>query len=131
MSSDAIGDFLTIIRNAIKVSHRTVTAPHSKIKQSIAEILKNEGFIRDFQVLDDGNNKRTLYITLKYVNGESVIHEITRISTPGRRMYQGFDALQHIIGKFGISIVSTNRGIVTNKQARELCVGGEVVCSVW
>lgn len=131
MSIDAIGDFLTIIRNGIKVSRRTVSAPHSSIKERIAQILKNEGFIRDFEVIDEGNNKKSLTVSLKYVQGESAIHEITRESTPSWRIYEGADELQHVIGKLGISIVTTNKGIMTDKQARESKVGGEVICSVW
>jgi small subunit ribosomal protein S8 len=131
MSIDAIGDFLTVIRNGISVSRRYVFVPHSKIKQRLAEVLKNEGFINDFQVIDEGNNKRVIKIVLKYIGGESAIHAIARVSSPGRKVYQGVDSLQHVIGKLGISIVSTNRGIMTNKEARERSVGGEVLCSVW
>jgi small subunit ribosomal protein S8 len=131
MAIDSIGDFLTIIRNGIKVSRRVVTAPHSAIKQNIAQILKDEGFIRDFEVIDEGDNKKVLAVHLKYVQGESAIHEITRVSTPSRRVYHAADQLEHIVGKLGISIVTTNKGVITNKRARELSVGGEVICSVW
>ena len=131
MISDAIGNFLTVIRNALKVSHRDLSVPHSKVKEAIASILKNEGFIRDFRVIDQENNKKSLHITLKYVQGESVIHEIKRISTPGRRIYQHVDDIKHVAGKFGISVVSTNRGMITNKEAKTLRVGGEILCSVW
>ena len=130
MAIDSIGDFLTIIRNGIKVSRRFVVAPHSKMKEKISDILKSEGFIMDFEIVDEGA-KKFLKIKLKYVDGESVIHQITRISSPSRRVYQGAKSLPHVVGKLGVSIVTTNRGIMTNKQARTLSVGGEVICSVW
>lgn len=131
MSVDAIGNFLAIIRNGLLVSKRFVVAPHSVIKSRIAEILLQEGFIKDFQMIEDETGKRSLKVYLKYVDGESVIHEITRISTPGKRTYRGTHSLGHVIGNLGISILSTNRGVITDKRARELSVGGEVLCTVW
>jgi small subunit ribosomal protein S8 len=131
MSVDAIGNFLTVIRNGLLVSKRFVIVPHSVVKSRIAEILLQEGFIRDFQVIEDETGKRSLKIYLKYVDGESVIHEITRVSTPGKRTYRGARSLGHVIGNLGISILSTNKGVLTDKRARELSVGGEVICTVW
>jgi len=131
MSVDAIGNFLTVIRNGLLVSKRFVVIPHSVIKSRIAEILLQEGFIKDLQMIEDEDGKRSLKIYLKYVDGESVIHEITRISTPGKRKYRGAGNLGHVIGNLGISILSTNKGLVTDKRARELSVGGEVICTVW
>lgn len=131
MSIDVIGNFLTIIRNGLMASKPFVQAPHSKMSLAIAQTLKEEGFIRNFEVADVDTVKKTIKIFLKYVGGESVIHEITRISTPGRRRYIGNGSIKPVIGGLGISILTTNKGIITNKKARELGVGGEVLCTVW
>jgi small subunit ribosomal protein S8 len=130
MSIDVIGDFLTVIRNGIMRSKPFVIVPYSREKHRIASLLKDEGFVRDVLVekADVGN---TIKVMLKYVNGESVIHEIDRVSTPGSRVYRGSANLGTVAGGFGVVIVSTNKGIITNKQARELAVGGEVLCTVW
>jgi len=131
MSVDAIGDFLTIIRNGLMASKPRVVVPYSKIKFEIATILKDEGFIRDCSVLDGQDNKKSIEIKLKYVDGESVIHEIDRVSKPGRRSYAGASSVKPVIGGLGLSILSTNRGVMSNLKARELNVGGEVICTVW
>ena len=131
MSIDAIGDFLTIIRNGLMASKRTVVAPYSKIKFEIVKILKNEGFIKDFEVVESQSHKKEIKISLKYVDGESVIHELVRESKPSRRVYEKSSQMKFVIGKLGISIVTTNKGIMTNKEAKQLAVGGEVICSVW
>jgi len=131
MSVDAIGDFLTIIRNGLMVSKLRIVAPHSRIKFEIATILKDEGFIRDCLVLDGQNDQKSIEIKLKYVGGESVIHEIERVSKPGCRSYAGTKGVKPVIGGLGISILSTSRGVMTNIKARELNVGGEVICTVW
>lgn len=131
MSIDAIGNFLTIIRNGVMVSKSFVVAPHSNMRTSIAQILKDEGFIRDFLVVEDNSPQKTIKILLKYVDGESVIHEITRMSKPGRRYYSSIKQVKPVIDGLGISVLSTNRGLLTNKQAKHLNVGGEVLCTVW
>lgn len=131
MSIDSIGDFLTVIRNGLMASKRSVIIPSSTIKESIANILKQEGFIKDFELINGDSIQKNLKIHLKYVDGESVIHEITRISTPGRRFYAKSDQIEPVVGKFGISILTTNKGIMTDKQAKDLSVGGEVICTVW
>lgn len=131
MVSDAIGDFLTVIRNGIMASKTVVVTPHSNMRFAIAKLLKEEGFIKDAIVLDEDPVKKQIKLFLKYVNGESVIHEIKRMSTPGRRWYSGAQTIKPVIGKLGISILTTNRGVVTNKQAKELGVGGEIICTVW
>lgn len=128
---DSIGDFLTIIRNGVMASKRQVTAPYSVLKQEIANILKDEGFIKDVAAVEQEGNKKNLVISLKYVGGESVIHEIDRVSTPGRRVYSSHALLKPVIGNLGISILTTSQGIMTNKQARQRNVGGEVLCTVW
>ncbi len=131
MSIDSIGDFLAIVRNGVLASKRVVVAPYSALKFEIARILKDEGFIKDVVVEDLEHNKKQIKVFLKYMKGESVIHEITRISTPGRRAYAGHGAFKPVIGNLGISIITTNQGVMTNKQARQRGVGGEVICTVW
>jgi len=131
MSVDTIGDFLTIIRNGLMVSKPFIVAPYSNMKFEVAKILKEEGFIKDCLVLEDDPKKKAIKVFLKYVDNESVIHEITRVSKPGRRFYAGSTSVKPVIGGLGISILSTNRGMMTNKKAKELRVGGEVVCTVW
>lgn len=131
MSIDAIGDFLTIIRNGIMASKPSVVAPHSNMREEIARILKDEGFIRDLVVSTDDSQKKQIKISLKYVDGESVIHEITRKSKPSRRLYSAMDQVKPVVGGLGISILTTNRGVVSHRTAKELNVGGEVLCTVW
>lgn len=131
MSIDAIGDLLTIIRNGLMASKRTAVAPYSKLKFEIVKILKDEGFIKDFEIVENDNSHKSIKVFLKYVDGESVIHEIVRESKPSRRMYEKASQMKYVIGKLGISIVTTNKGIMTNKRAKELAVGGEVICSIW
>jgi len=131
MSIDTVGNFLTIIRNGIMVTKKSVTAPYSKVKHEIATILEDEGFIRNFSIETSDKGFKTLKIVLKYVNNESVIHEITRISTPGIRVYEGVTNIKPVIGGLGITILSTNKGIITNRKAKSLSTGGEVLCTVW
>jgi len=126
MSIDTVGDFLTIIRNGIMVSKPFVIVPLSTMKHQIALLLKEEGFIRDVVVED-----RHMKVLLKYVGGESVIHEINRMSTPSKRLYTGGKSIKPVIGGLGISVVTTNKGIMTDKKAKALNVGGEVICTVW
>jgi len=130
MSVDTIGDFLTIIRNAVMVSKASIQVPFSKMRLAIAHILKAEGFIRDFDEIQDDNQKK-LRIILKYSSGESVIHAIDRVSKLGGRRYVGFRAIKPVSDGLGISILTTSRGVLTNKQAKKLGVGGEVICTVW
>jgi small subunit ribosomal protein S8 len=136
MSIDTIGDFLTVIRNGLSRAKPFVVVPYSGLKLAILETLKSEGFIRDYSMFEEDAVKKYLKIYLKYVDGESVIHEITRISKPGCRMYAqvrtaGKHKIKPVVGGLGVSIVTTNRGVMTHKKARELCVGGEVICTVW
>jgi small subunit ribosomal protein S8 len=130
MSIDTIGDFLTIIRNGLMVTKRSVSAPHSQMRQAVAQVLKDEGYIRDFKVTQD-DDKKTLVVNLKYVDGESVIHEITRVSKPGRRHYEGRKDLQPVIGGLGVAILTTSKGVMSDKLAQKNGVGGEVLCHVW
>lgn len=131
MSVDAIGNFLTIIRNGLMVAKPFIAAPYSKIKFEIAKILQDEGFIKDVVLVENDGIKKQIKIVLKYVEGESVIHELKRISKLGRRHYAGVSKIKPVIGGLGVSIISTNRGVITNKKAKELGVGGEVICTVW
>ena len=130
--SDPIADMLTRIRNANTAKHDTVDVPSSKMKLAIAQILLDEGYIKKYDILDDGAFK-TIHITLKY--GEDKNHQIItglkRISKPGLRVYAGKEELPKVLGGLGIAIISTNQGVVTDKKARELQVGGEVLAFVW
>lgn len=130
MSKDVIGDFLTIIRNGLMSSKSIVIAPYSSLKLEVANILKDEGFIRDAAVLEE-DSKKYIKVFLKYVNGESVIHEIKRISRPGRRNYKTATEVKPVIGGLGLSILTTSKGVISHKQAKDLGIGGEVICTVW
>jgi len=129
--TDPIADMLTRMRNAITAKHEDVLVPLSKEKKSIAEILLNEGYIKSFEIVDSKEGK-FLNIAIKYdENGNSVIYGLKRVSKPGLRVYAGADKLPKVINGMGISIISTNKGILTDKQAREAKVGGEVLAYVW
>ena len=130
--SDPIADMLTRIRNANAAKHDTVDVPSSKMKLAIAEILLEEGYIKKFDLVDDGAFK-TIHIALKYGadRNDKVISGIKRISKPGLRIYAGKEDLPKVLGGLGIAIISTNQGVVTDKKARELQVGGEVLAYVW
>lgn len=130
--SDPIADMLTRIRNANTAKHDTVDVPASKMKLAIAEILFNEGYIAKYDVIEDGNFK-TIRITLKYGadKNEKVITGLKRISKPGLRVYANKEDLPRVLGGLGTAIISTNHGVVTDKEARKLNVGGEVLCFVW
>ena len=130
--SDPIADMLTRIRNANTAKHDTVDVPSSKMKLAIAKILLDEGYIKAYDIIEDGNFK-TIQITLKYGadKNDKIITGIKRISTPGLRVYAGKDELPKVLGGLGIAIISTNQGVITDKEARKLNVGGEVLAFVW
>ena len=130
--TDPIADMLTRIRNANTAKHDTVDVPASKMKLAIADILVKEGFIKGYEVIEDGIFK-TIKITLKYGKDktEKIITGLKRISKPGLSVYAGKDELPRVLGGLGIAIISTNKGIVTDKEARKLQVGGEVLAFVW
>ncbi len=130
--NDPIADMLTRIRNANTAKHDTVDVPSSKMKLAIAQILLDEGYIKKFDMIEDGNFK-TIHITLKYGEdkNEKIISDIKRISKPGLRVYAGKEDLPKVLGGLGIAIISTNQGVITDKKARELQVGGEVLAFVW
>ncbi|MBP6062992.1 MAG: 30S ribosomal protein S8 [Fusobacteriaceae bacterium] len=128
--TDPIADMLTRIRNANAVMHEKVDMPHSNLKEKLAEILKEEGFISNFKVVTDGN-KKNIRVYLKYVGKERVIKGIKRISTPGRRVYSSVEDMPRVLSGLGIAIVSTSRGIVTDRVARKENIGGEILAFVW
>ena len=130
--SDPIEDMLTRIRNANTAKHDTVDVPSSKMKVAIADILEKEGYIAKYEIVEDGNFK-TIRITLKYGadKNEKIITGLKRISKPGLRAYVGKDDIPKVLGGLGIAILSTNQGIITDKEARKLQVGGEVLAFVW
>ncbi|MBO5158134.1 MAG: 30S ribosomal protein S8 [Lachnospiraceae bacterium] len=132
MTNDPIADMLTRIRNANTAKHDTVDVPASKIKLAIADILVEEGYIAKYDIVEDGNFK-TIRITLKYGadKNEKIISGLKRISKPGLRVYASKENLPKVLGGLGIAIISTNKGIVTDKVARQLNVGGEVLAFVW
>lgn len=132
MMMDPIADMLTRIRNANTAKHDTVDIPASRMKISIAQILLEEGYINKYEIIDDGDFK-SIHITLKYGanKSERIISGIKRISKPGLRVYAGKDELPRVLGGLGIAIISTNQGVITDKKARELNVGGEVLAFVW
>ena len=130
--SDPIADMLTRIRNANTAKHDTVDIPASKMKLAIAEILFNEGYIKKYEVVEDGNFK-SIRVTLKYGKdkNEKIITGLKRISKPGLRVYAGKDELPRVLNGLGVAIISTNNGVITDKEARKLNVGGEVLAFVW
>ena len=130
--SDPIADMLTRIRNANTAKHDTVDVPASKIKTEIARILLDEGYIKAYEIVEDGVVK-TIKITLKYGvdKNQKVISGLKRISKPGLRVYAGVENMPKVLGGLGIAIISTNKGIVTDKEARAMNVGGEVLAFVW
>ena len=132
MVNDSIADMLTRIRNAQTARHETVSVETSIMKKSIAQILLDEGYIAAFEEVDSGKTNKDLVITLKYVNkNQKVITGLKRISKPGRRIYAGCEELPKVLGGLGIVIVSTSKGVMTDKEARKLGIGGEVLAYVW
>lgn len=127
--SDPISDMLTRIRNAQRAEKTVVTMPSSKLKRAIAEVLKDEGYIEDFSVQDE-NNKPVLEIGLKYYAGRPVIEKIERVSRPGLRIYKGMNDIPRVMNGLGVAIVSTSKGVMTDRRARANGVGGEILCIV-
>ena len=131
--NDPIADMLTRIRNANMAKHDTVDIPSSRMKRAIADILLDEGYIRALDVVEDSRGFETLHITLKYGadRNDKVLSGLKRISKPGLRVYAGTEELPRVLGGLGVAIISTNQGVITDKKARELQVGGEVLAFVW
>lgn len=131
MMTDPIADMLTRIRNAVQIKSEKVDIPASRIKVEVAKILKDEGFIKSYKIIKD-KRQGILRITLKYTEtNESVINGLKKISKPGRRMYVGKDNISKVMGSVGISIITTSKGILTDRECRVKGVGGEVLCYVW
>lgn len=134
--TDPIADMLTRIRNGLMAGHSVVAMPNSKVKSAIAEILKSEGFIDDFEIADSENPAfKTLRINLKYVgerrDRQSVISGLERVSTPGRRVYTKKREIPWVLSGLGVAILSTPKGVMSGRKARQLGVGGEILCKVW
>ena len=128
--SDVIADMLTRIRNANSARHETVDVPASNMKKAIADILLEEGYIKGYQVIEDGK-QGIIKITLKYIGKKQVIQGLRRVSKPGLRIYSGCEDMPKVMNGLGIAIVSTNKGIMTDKKARKENVGGEILAFVW
>lgn len=129
--TDPVADMLTRIRNAIMASYDSVDIPSSRLKISIAKVLKSEGFIKNYRIVTEGG-RQNIRVFLKYdQDGEPVIGGLRRVSKPSRRVYTRSDKIPQVLGGLGINILSTSKGVVTDKEARKLRVGGEILCSVW
>ena len=128
--TDPIADMLTRIRNANSARHDTVDVPASNMKKSIAQILLDEGYIKSYQIVDDGT-QGVIHITLKYNGKDKVITGLRRVSKPGLRVYVGADELPRVLRGLGIAIISTSKGLMTDKEARKQMIGGEVLAYIW
>jgi len=128
--TDPLADLLTRVRNGQAANKVHVQMPSSKLKVSVCKVLKQEGYIEDYSVSQAENNKQILDIALKYYQGAPVIESIQRVSKPGRRVYKGSEDLPSVLGGFGVAIISTSKGLMTDKEAREGGHGGEVLCTV-
>jgi small subunit ribosomal protein S8 len=129
--TDPIADMLTRIRNALRASHEHVDIPTSKLKVNIVKVLKSEGYIRNFRIVSDGRH-RLIRIFLKYDgDGGSVIQGLKKVSKPSSRVYTGYDEIPEVLNGYGINIISTSKGLMTDSQARRIRVGGEILCSLW
>lgn len=132
MMTDPIADMLTRIRNAVRIERPTVEVPTSKVKRGVADVLKREGFIWDWREVEGGAAVPSLQLELKYgPNGERLIRHIKRVSSPGRRVYSRSALLRPVLGGMGISILSTSSGVVSDREARQRKLGGEVLCELW
>ena len=129
--SDPIGDMIARVKNAQSRNHKKVNLPSSNFKAKIADILKNEGFIKDFKINNEDNNKTVLSLELKYHSGNPVINAFERVSKPGRRIFSSADSLPKINNGLGIAIISTPKGVMTDIDARKQRVGGEIICKVF
>ncbi|MEI6106760.1 MAG: 30S ribosomal protein S8 [Opitutae bacterium] len=129
--TDPISDFLTRLRNASKAGLAQCVSPHSKMRESLAGILKAEGFVRDVTTGTDENGHKTVVVTMKYVDGGPVLTGLKRSSTPGRRLYTGYADIPRVLNGLGLSIISTSKGLMKDQDARRNKLGGELVCTVW
>ena len=129
--TDPISDFLTHLRNASKAGLAVCVSPHSKLKESLAGILKAEGFVRDVATGPDVRGHKTVIVTMKYVDSAPVITGLKRSSTPGRRLYTGYADIPRVLNGLGLAIISTSKGLMKDQDARRNKLGGELVCTVW
>jgi small subunit ribosomal protein S8 len=129
--TDPISDFLTRLRNASKAKLDECVIPHSKLKESVAAILKTEGYIADHSNGTDAQGHKTLLVKMKYVDGAAAITGITRVSTPGRRLYYSYSDIPRVLNGLGIGIVSTSKGLMKDADCRRSKAGGEMICNVW
>ena len=131
MYTDPISDYLTRIRNAVNARKKTVEIPASTMKKKITELLLKYSFISDFKIVETPNKQGSIIIKLKYYNDESVIMGLKRVSKPGIRKYVSHDELPRVLNGLGISIISTSKGIISDKEARSQKIGGEIICTIW
>ena len=129
--TDPISDFLTRLRNASKAKLAETSSPHSKLREAIAAILKAEGYIADYKDGTDAAGHKTLVVALKYVDGAPAITGLTRVSSPGRRLYFGYTEIPRVLNGLGISIISTSKGLMKDADCRRNKAGGELICNVW
>lgn len=129
--TDPVSDFLTRLRNAYKAGLAECVSPHSKLKESLAAILKNEGFVSGVSLAADDKGHKTLVVKLKYVDSTPAITNLSRVSTPGRRLYYSYTEIPRVLNGLGISILSTSKGLLKDQDARRQKVGGELLCNVW
>ena len=129
--TDPISDFLTHLRNASKAGLAVCVSPHSQLKESLANILKAEGFVRDVATGTDERGHKTVVVTMKYVDNAPVLTGLKRSSTPGRRLYTGYADIPRVLNGLGIAIISTSKGLLKDQDARRQKLGGELVCTVW
>jgi small subunit ribosomal protein S8 len=133
-SSDPVGDMLAMIKNAYGRRHKRMSLPHSRLKEGVAKVLRSEGYIEDVKTIQDEKRAeiKMLHLYLKYdATGTSVISDIKRVSKPGCRIFKGVDSLQRIMDGLGVQVLSTSKGIMSDRQARKERVGGELICKVW
>ena len=129
--TDPIGDMLTRIRNAIRASHESVDIPSSRMKVNVAQVLKSEGYIKNLKIVSDGR-QRLIRIFLKYDDeGVPVIQGLRRVSKPSCRIYSGYDEIPKVLNGYGVNLISTSKGILTDRDAKKIRVGGEIICTVW
>ncbi len=131
MYTDPISDYLTRLRNALKAKKKSVEIPASNMKKQISEILLKNAFINDYKVVETPDKQGSIVVKLKYNNSESVILGLERVSKPGLRKYSGNKELPRVLNGLGIAIVSTSKGLMTDKEAKQLGIGGEIICNIW
>ncbi len=129
--TDPVSDFLTRLRNSARAGQAECVAPHSNLEESLALILKNEGYVSGVSTGTDSNGHKTVVVKLKFVDGQPAFTGLTRVSTPGRRLYVGYSDIPRVLNGLGVAILSTSKGLKTNKQARTEKLGGELLANVW